>query len=252
MNVKIQGGGGGAYANTGSCAGVVGYLGHEDYDQLLKGLFGEFFSDGREHVSGKEVTYKIDHNKAKLCKNDAKFFVMTVSPSSEELAHLGKTKEEQVIALKKYIRQEVMKNYAEGFGKGLEAKDIMYYAKVHYERHGRNGNDMHVHIIVSRKDISNKIKLSPKTNHTGKKKTGTVSSGFDRNAFYESCERSFDSSTGFKREPTNTFRYLNAVKNGSVKELEDAVNWAEKINLSDIQSESGLNHLPKSDTEMEL
>lgn len=26
MNVKIQGGGGGTYANTGSCTGVVTYL----------------------------------------------------------------------------------------------------------------------------------------------------------------------------------------------------------------------------------
>ena len=30
MNIKIQGGGSGTYANTGSCTGVTTYLQHED------------------------------------------------------------------------------------------------------------------------------------------------------------------------------------------------------------------------------
>lgn len=42
---------------------------------------------------------------------------------------------------------------------------------------------MHAHIIVSRKDRSNTKKLSPKTNHTGKKNCGNVKGGFDRTDF---------------------------------------------------------------------
>ncbi len=30
MNIKIQGGGEGRYANKGSCTGIVSYLQHED------------------------------------------------------------------------------------------------------------------------------------------------------------------------------------------------------------------------------
>lgn len=37
MNVKIQGGGGGTYANTGSCTGVVTYLQHEDLERIRQG-----------------------------------------------------------------------------------------------------------------------------------------------------------------------------------------------------------------------
>lgn len=43
MNVKIQGGGGGAYANTGSCIGVTNYLAHEDVQQIKDGQEQEQF-----------------------------------------------------------------------------------------------------------------------------------------------------------------------------------------------------------------
>ena len=60
---------------------------------------------------------------------------------------------------------------------------LLYYAKVHHERNRETGKeDMHAHIIVSRKDMSNKLKLSPATNHRGTQK-GAVKGGFDREAF---------------------------------------------------------------------
>ena len=37
MNVKIQGGGNGTYANTGSCVPVTNYLQHEDLERMKKG-----------------------------------------------------------------------------------------------------------------------------------------------------------------------------------------------------------------------
>ena len=51
MNVKIQGGGGGIYANTGSCTGVTTYLQHEDLSQLQAGQEQEhFFNQDRDKV----------------------------------------------------------------------------------------------------------------------------------------------------------------------------------------------------------
>lgn len=82
MNVKIQGGGGGTYANTGSCTGVVTYLQHEDLERIRQGQQAEpFFNQYRDFVSPKEVTYKIDHNRAQLHKTDAKFLL---SPSARQ------------------------------------------------------------------------------------------------------------------------------------------------------------------------
>lgn len=37
MNIKIQGGGSGTYANTGSCTGVTTYLQHEDLERMKNG-----------------------------------------------------------------------------------------------------------------------------------------------------------------------------------------------------------------------
>lgn len=220
MNVKIQGGGNGTYANTGSCVAVTNYLQHEDLERMKKGEEVQpFFNQFRDYVSAREVTFKIDNNKAKLSRTDAKFYVITVSPSEKELRCMGRTPQERAEALQRYIRQDVMRNYAEGFGKGLRSDDVEYYAKIHFNRDGDSDSDMHAHIIVSRKDRSNTKKLSPKTNHTGKKNCGNVKGGFDRTDFFRKCESSFDRCMGFDREPEESFDYLNAVKNGSPAEI---------------------------------
>lgn len=177
-------------------------------------------------MSAKEVTFKIDHNKAKLCKSDAKFYVITVSPSREELAAMGKTQPEQAEKLKEYIRDDVMPKYAEGFGKGLKASDIEYYAKVHHCR-GKGGvTDMHAHIIVSRKDRSNTKKLSPQTTHTGKKNCGSVKGGFDRSGFYQACEDGFDKHFGYDRDVKDSYQYRNTIKNGAITDIQEQVERA--------------------------
>lgn len=142
---------------------------------------------------------------------------------------MGKTPQERAEALRLYIWQDVMRNYAEGFGKGLKSDDIEYYAKIHFNWDGDNDSDMHTHIIVSRKDRSNIRKLSPKTNHTGKKNCGNVKGGFDRTDFFRKCESSFDQRMGFDRNPEESFDYLNAVKNGSPSEIARQVERAERI-----------------------
>lgn len=57
--------------------------------------------------------------------------MITVSPSSRELEKMGKTEKEQAEAMRKYVRDDVMQHYAEGFGKGLNKEDIEYYGKIH-------------------------------------------------------------------------------------------------------------------------
>ena len=77
MNIKIQGGGSGTYANTGSCTGVTTYLQHEDLERMKNGREVQpFFNNSRDYISAQEVTFKIDNNKAKLSRNDATFMHM--------------------------------------------------------------------------------------------------------------------------------------------------------------------------------
>lgn len=219
MNIKIQGGEKGTYANAGSCQSVVSYLQHEDLERIKAGEREEpFFNQYRDFVSPKEVTYKIDHNRAQLHKPDAKFFVIIVSPSEKELAVMGANLEEQAQAMKQYIREEVIPAYASNFNKGLTEDDIEYYAKIHYTRTGERLHDMHAHIIVSRKDRTNKLKLSPKTNHRGTGR-GAVKGSFDRTVFFRKCEHRFDVRMNYNREIKESFDYLNSVKNGTPAEI---------------------------------
>lgn len=130
MNVKIQGGGNGEYANTGSSAAATRYLMHEEQEKAAIDVSG-FFSHDADNISEGKVVYDLDHNKAKLCNSDSKFFVLTISPSKNEILQMGKTQEEQEKNFKDYIRGCVMNQYAENFGKGLNGSDIMYYGKIH-------------------------------------------------------------------------------------------------------------------------
>jgi len=225
MNIKIQGGGGGTYANTGSCFGVVSYLRHEDAKRQEQGEQVEPFFDQRGKISSKEVTEKIDGNKAKLSKTDAKFYVITVSPSQKEIQTLGKTPQEQAQNFREYINNDLMQKYGEGFNKDLGKDDIMYYAKIHHERKPGGEMDMHAHIIVSRKDMSNTKKISPQTNHKGNSK-GAVKSGFNRSEFFRNSEQCFDNRFAHQRDYKESYEYQNVMKNGSIKERKEVINKA--------------------------
>ena len=226
MIVKVQGGGK-VYANTGSCSDVVSYLQHEDAERLQAGLTPEpFFNQEQNRISPKEVTNRIDNNRKGLKAKEAKFYVITVAPSREELRKMGATKEEQAAAMKEYIRTEVMPKYAEGFNKGLKADDLEFYGKIHFERHEKDGEDLHAHIIVSHKTKNNGKSISPMTNHTGKKNTGAAQGGFNRKEWYSSCEKAFDKRFKNERDIKESLEYKNAMTNGTPKEMQEQINRA--------------------------
>ena len=237
MNIKIQGGGSGCYANKGSSTPIVHYLQHEDWERVTDNKQVEpFFNNDCEKVSSNEVIYKLDHNKDRLCKSDAKFFVITVSPSQEELNTMGKTPQEKALALREYIRNDIIQQYAENFNRNFNKEDIMYYAKIHHDRDNKPGDNMHAHIIVSRKDMSNTKKLSPQTNHKDASRSGNVKSGFSRIIFYENCEKSFDKRFDYSRSIENTFEYCNTMKHGSIQDIQNHVYKSIQIEQCENQS----------------
>ncbi len=249
MHIKIQGGGKGRYSNTESSAACVEYLEHEDLERLAEGKSMEqFFSREHDFINSTEVTHLIDTNKQKLCKTDAKFFVLTISPNESEIKALGNTLEEQTINLKAYIRDTVMREYALNFNKGLTEEDIRYFGKIHHERKKSflKKDNMHVHVIVSRKTENGRLKVSPQTNHRNTTK-GTVRGGFDRSNFFQKCEEGFDLKFGYKRSIENSFTYLNTMKNGSLEEQKELIEKRieveqEGINMSKLSIEEILRH----------
>lgn len=209
----------GTYNNAGSSRQLASYMEHEDLKRMQQGIYTDgFFNLTDENIYKSKVIKDIDSNIGQLLKTDAKFFAIHVSPSESELRAMGNTEQEKAEAMKRYIREVFIPEYAKNFNKGLSEADIKFYGKIHFDR-SRSDNElnMHCHLIVSRKDQSNKKKLSPLTNHKNTKK-GTVTGGFDRVNLFQRAEQGFDKLFDYNRQLSESFEYANTMKNGSIDE----------------------------------
>lgn len=212
----------GTYNNAGSCRQLANYMEHEDLGRMEKGIYTDgFFNLTDDNIYKSKVIKDIDSNIGQLLKTDAKFFAIHVSPSESELRAMGNTEQEQAEAMKRYIREAFIPEYANNFNKELSASNIKFYGKIHFDRnHSDNELNMHCHLIVSRKDQANKKKLSPLTNHKNTQK-GTVTGGFDRVNLFQQIEIGFDKLFGYNRQLSESFEYANTMKNGSIsKQIE--------------------------------
>ena len=230
----------GTYNNSGSCRQLANYMEHEDLERMEKGIYTEgFFNLTDDNIYKSKVIKNIDSNIGQLLKTDAKFYAIHVSPSEKELRLMGNTEQEQAEAMKRYIRKVVIPEYAKNFNKGLSAEDIKFYGKIHFSR-DRSDNElnMHCHLIVSRKDQTNKKKLSPLTNHKNTTK-GTVKGGFDRKNLFQQLEQGFDKLFSYQRQLTETFEYCNTMKNGSISE--QLKMQERQINETEVQPANQLN-----------
>lgn len=209
----------GTYNNAGSSRQLANYLEHEDLERIEKGIYTEgFFNLMEDNIYKSKVIKDIDTNIGQLLKTDAKFYAIHVSPSKNELRTMGNTEQEQAEAMKRYIREVFIPEYAKNFNKGLYALDIKFYGKIHFDRSRSNNElNMHCHLIVSRKDQANKKKLSPLTNHKNTKK-GMVAGGFDRINLFLQVELGFDKLFNYNRLQTESFDYYNIMMNGPIAE----------------------------------
>ena len=219
MHIDFAPSSGGTYNNAGSSRQLASYMEHEDLERMEKGIYTDgFFSLTDDNIYKSKVIKDIASNIGQLLKTDAKFFAIHVSPSESELRAMGNTEQEKAEAMKRYIREVFIPEYAKNFNKGLSEADIKFYGKIHFDR-SRSDNElnMHCHLIVIRKDQTNKKKLSPLTNHKNTK-NGVIKGGFDRVNLFQQAEQGFDKIFSYNRQQTESFDYLNTMKNGSISE----------------------------------
>ena len=209
----------GTYNNSGSCRQLANYMEHEDLERIEKGIYTEgFFNLTDDNIYKLKVIKDIDSNIGQLLKTDAKFYAIHISPSEKELLAMGNTEQEQAKAMKRYIREVFIPEYAKNFNKDLSALDIKFYGKIHFDR-SRSDNELniHCHLIVSRKDQTNKKKLSPLTNHKNTK-NGIIKGGFDRVSLFQQTEQGFDRLFNYNRQQTESFDYYHTMKNSPISE----------------------------------
>jgi hypothetical protein len=228
--------------NKGSSGQLVNYLEKENrllYEQNPQLQPEYWFNQERQTIQPYEVRYEIDHNTDRLSKDEAKFFLVNISPSENELLFLKEEFGEDGARqqLKQYANQ-VMDEYARNFKKESVNgnKDILYYGKLENHRYythkdedvknglakrgePKSGEQMHVQVIVSRKDITDSIRLSPLNNSRGKNAAHSLKVGqFDRVAFKQASERTFDQTFNYDRELKETFKYANTLKHGDYEQ----------------------------------
>ena len=219
-----------------------------------------FFSHSKSNISANEVISSIDNNIKKLGKKDAKYFAPTISFSQQELKQVIQSvtdkkevknvwelnnKEYELFnnKIKEYTKL-IMTNYAKNFNrenKGLKSgNDLVYFAKIEHFRKFKGtdeevlkgiyktgdlkpGINSHVHLIVSRKDKTQKLKLTPTTKERSTTRTiggNTYHVGFDRMKWINMNEKSFDDFFQYKRNKREKFINQYILKNGSPKEKE--------------------------------
>ncbi|WP_210522115.1 DUF5712 family protein [Hymenobacter terricola] len=233
MVAKIPKSGAGLSQRSGSSGGLVDYLEKE--------VQGQWFSLDREDVPAAEVTQTLDQNKRNLNRDADKYYQVILAPSQAELRHIGSDPEK----LREYTRA-AMEQYAANFGKGIEGRDLVYFAKVEHERttnhqdravqvgdvekgQAKEGDQTHIHVIVSRTenlaryterkksgelDRKNPYHLSPLTNHKDTQR-GVVKGGFERKQYSERTEQAFDRAFAYERPLTETFHYAHTMRHGT-------------------------------------
>ena len=232
MHIDFASPSNGTYNNASSSRQLANYLEHEDLERMEKGIYTEgFFNLTDDNIYKSKVIKDIDTNIGQLLKTDAKFYAIHVSPSEKELLAMGNSEQEQAQAMKRYIREVFIPEYAKNFNKELSASDIKFYGKIHFDRsRSKNKQNMHCHMIVSRKDQANKKKLSPLTNHKDTK-NGVIKGGFDRVNLFQQAEQGFDKLFDYNRQQSESFNYHNTMKNSSIPkqiELQEQKIYGEK------------------------
>jgi len=233
--------------NKGSSRQLVAYL--EKENRIAEAQHNDlttpeyWFNHDSNTIQPYEVRRSIDNNVAKLSKDDAKFFMVNISPSSKELLYFKEQfGEEKAKEYLKAYANAVMDAYAKNFKRnGVNGnQDLVYFGKLEQNRYYtykdlevrkglakkgdiKPGEQMHVQVIVSRKDASNTIKLSPLNNSKGSNAAHSQKVGqFDRVAFKQATEGLFAQMFGYERDIKESFKYANTLKHGSYEQRHQA------------------------------
>src|SRR6056297_320933 len=173
--------------------------------ELMKTYAASFYRD--KEVTVKEVLYfaKLERERTYSEKDKA---------VKENQAHASK-----ILELQHQIRA-IKEGREQGDVARLQEKIQALEAAAPHKQNGKRivpgmakeGHQSHIHIIVSRKDMTNSHSLSPgskfrtsETTLNGEK----VKQGFDRDKFYRAAEKTFDKQFGYRRNFVETYHARN-------------------------------------------
>ena len=130
--------------------------------------------------------------------------------------NLDKISVKKILKLKKEI-WKIENGGLTGNIKQLKSEIAKLEASAPHQQNGKRivqgmqkeGNQSHIHIIVSRKDASNSVSLSPGSKYRSSEvmmNGKMVKRGFDRNSFFTKAEKTFDATFGYKRNYAESYQ----------------------------------------------
>ena len=181
----------------------------QDLKTYTRELMKDYVASFNREINGRPITIEDIKYYAKI--EHQRTFKGTDIQIKENQPYASK-----ILQLKTEIGN-IQEGRAEGNIKRMKKEIAKLERQAPYQQNGKrivqgmqkDGNQSHIHIIVSRKDASNSVSLSPGSKHKasevemhGKK----VKRGFDRDAFFEKAEKTFDTTFGYKRIYAETYK----------------------------------------------
>lgn len=122
----------------------------------------------------------------------------------------------KILQLKNELRK-INRGELQGNIKSIEGKIQRLEEQAPHQQNGerivqgmiKDGNQSHIHIIVSRKDVSNSYSLSPGSKYKAsevKMNGKMVKRGFNRDAFFQKAEKTFDKKFGYPRNFVESYQ----------------------------------------------
>jgi hypothetical protein len=181
----------------------------EDLKKYTRAIMNDYATSFNREINGKPITV-----------DDIKYFAKIEHQRTFKGTD-KKVKENQpfatkILQLKTDIRK-IENHQLEGNIKKMKSQIIKLEAGAPHQQNGKRivqgmkkaGNQSHIHIIVSRKDASNSVSLSPGSKHKASQVEmhgKIVKRGFDRDAFFTKAESAFDKTFGYKRNYAESYK----------------------------------------------
>lgn len=181
----------------------------EDLKRYTRAIMKDYASSFNREINGRPVT--VDDIKYYAKIEHQRTFKGTDKQVRENQPFATK-----ILKFKNEIRQ-IKQGQQEGSIKRLESKINRLEKVAPHQQNGKrivlgmrkDGNQSHIHIIVSRKDMSDSVSLSPGSKYKasdvmldGK----LVKRGFDRDSFFAKAEKTFDSTFSYKRNYAESYQ----------------------------------------------
>lgn len=181
----------------------------EDLKRYTRAIMKDYASSFNREINGKPITI-----------DDIKYFAKIehrrTFKGTDKQVRENQTFATKILQLKNEIRK-IERGELEGNIKTLKMNIAKLEEEAPHQQNGKRivqgmqkkGNQSHIHIIVSRKDNSNSVSLSPGSKYkasevmmNGKK----VKRGFDRDAFFEKAEKTFDATFTYTRNYAESYK----------------------------------------------